>query len=172
MKLNIGCGKDVQEGYINIDLNSDDRRVLKLDLCKPLPFDTNSIDAILAIKVFEHLLNYQDTFNECMRVLKPNGLLVINVPCGPNGNPNHLRYIFEDSFDYLIGDHTGEYGFQFINGGQRSGVTEYKTVTRWSPIPFKYHLKKYLGLPQNWWAIAKARRFGKKNEIIQVIRKC
>ena len=45
-KLNIGCGNDYKEGWINIDNNSDDnieKFDLNWDLRNPLPFKDSSI---------------------------------------------------------------------------------------------------------------------------------
>ncbi len=56
MKLNLGCGEEVLDGWENYDLYSEDKRVKKLDLTKlPLPFEDNSVDAIRLFHVLEHL---------------------------------------------------------------------------------------------------------------------
>lgn len=79
--LNVGCGKDVREGFINIDLFSDDGRVVYMDIRK-LEFDDNSVDLILASDILEHFSHREidSILYEWARVLKPNGELIIRSP--------------------------------------------------------------------------------------------
>jgi len=81
MKLHLGCGPNIKEGYINIDAFVDDPRVVKADITQ-LPYPDNSADEILSEHVFEHV-GYQDEerlFRECYRVLKAGGRLVVETP--------------------------------------------------------------------------------------------
>lgn len=50
----------------------------KNNLNPPLPFEDNKFDALYSISVFTHLSKelQLDWFNECIRVLKPNGLFL------------------------------------------------------------------------------------------------
>ena len=79
--LNLGCGKDVRDGFINIDLFSDDPRVVYGDVRK-LDLPDNSVDLILASDILEHFSHRetQNILNEWARVLKPNGELIIRCP--------------------------------------------------------------------------------------------
>lgn len=79
--LNLGCGRDVREGFINIDLFSDDPRVVYGDVRK-LDLPDNSVDLILASDILEHFSHRetQKILNEWARVLKPNGELIIRCP--------------------------------------------------------------------------------------------
>jgi len=85
LKLNIGCGTDYKDGWINIDNNSD-HNITKLDLNwdlrNPLPFKDNSVDFIFNEHFFEHLTTdeAQITFKDLMRVLKPGGVMRIAMP--------------------------------------------------------------------------------------------
>jgi len=45
-----------------------------------LPFDTESIDAVISSSCFEHSQLFWVLFLELLRVLKPSGLLYLNVP--------------------------------------------------------------------------------------------
>lgn len=79
--LNLGCGKDIREGFINIDIFSDDDRVVFMDIRK-LELDDNSVDIILASDVLEHF-SHRETMNvlkEWIRVLKPGGEIIIRCP--------------------------------------------------------------------------------------------
>jgi glycosyltransferase involved in cell wall biosynthesis/ADP-heptose:LPS heptosyltransferase/2-polyprenyl-3-methyl-5-hydroxy-6-metoxy-1,4-benzoquinol methylase len=79
--LNLGCGRDVRDGFINIDLFSDDERVVRMDIRK-LQLDDNVADGILASDVLEHF-SHRETdiiLAEWARVLKPNGEIIIRCP--------------------------------------------------------------------------------------------
>ncbi len=79
--LNLGCGKDIRDGFINIDLFSDDPRVVYGDVRK-LELPDNSADLILASDILEHFSHRetQSILNEWARVLKPGGELIIRCP--------------------------------------------------------------------------------------------
>lgn len=83
MKLNLGCGGDKKQGYVNIDIRKEVKPDMVLDLEKtPYPFDDNSIDEILAKDVIEHFSfrNVERVVKEWHRILKPGGKLVIQTP--------------------------------------------------------------------------------------------
>jgi SAM-dependent methyltransferase len=52
----------------------------QLDLNQPLPFPPASFDLVYSIEVFEHLHRPYDTLQECHRVLRPGGSLVLSTP--------------------------------------------------------------------------------------------
>ncbi|MDF2433973.1 MAG: hypothetical protein JWP44_3604 [Mucilaginibacter sp.] len=81
MKLHLGCGKNVKEGYINIDKYVDLPGVENLDIFN-LPYSNNSVDEILAEHLIEHIrFNDEEKFwNECSRLLKADGKLIIETP--------------------------------------------------------------------------------------------
>ena len=82
MKLNLGCGTDWREGYINVDFNKDVKSDLIFDLNHlAYPFEDNSISEIIINHALEHLtISIPDFFKECYRILKPNGILHLEVP--------------------------------------------------------------------------------------------
>lgn len=82
IKLNLGCGKDIKEGYINIDVNNRDPRVIKCDIRQLPQFANDSIDEIYLSNVLEHLCSkdLQPTLKEWNRILKVNGKIIIIVP--------------------------------------------------------------------------------------------
>lgn len=85
IKLNIGCGTDYKEDWVNVDNNSDEnieRLDLNWDMRNPLPFEENSVDYVFNEHFLEHLTveEGQVVIKDLMRVLKPGGVLRIAVP--------------------------------------------------------------------------------------------
>ncbi|NBW21092.1 MAG: methyltransferase domain-containing protein [Caulobacteraceae bacterium] len=74
MKLNLGCGGNILQGWENHDSD--------LDISKPLPHEDNSIDFIFAEHVCEHLTTPDVVrfFMEAYRILKDGGTIRIAVP--------------------------------------------------------------------------------------------
>ena len=81
MKLNLGCGKDYKEGYINIDAYDKTLADKKMPVDN-LDYPSDSIEEIQAIQLIEHLGFYKTVYAlaEWFRVLKPNGTLIIETP--------------------------------------------------------------------------------------------
>ena len=84
IKLNLGCGDKILQGYINVDVASE-RAGKKPDVVsdiRKLTFDDNYADEILSVHVIEHFWRWEvyDTLKEWIRVLKPGGKLVIECP--------------------------------------------------------------------------------------------
>ena len=76
LKLNLGCGRQHQPGYINIDIQ--EPCDVQLDLRDLLPFEDNSVDEILSEDNVICLFSRQEWKNlkkEMVRVLKPGGKL-------------------------------------------------------------------------------------------------
>jgi predicted SAM-dependent methyltransferase len=94
MKLNLGCGGDYKEGYINVD--AFDKTVAdKIMHAYDLKFKDNIFDEISIIQLIEHLgiVGSIHCLSECFRVLKPGKKIIIETP--------DLRKAFEK---YLKGD--------------------------------------------------------------------
>lgn len=81
LKLNIGSGPKVKEGWVNIDL-LDHPEIYKFDLRFGLPFDDNSCTFVFNEHVLEHLEYVDGLFflKEAYRVLQPGGALKIILP--------------------------------------------------------------------------------------------
>jgi len=100
LKLNIGCGTSGIEGWVNIDnspsillsrlplgkriFHTPDwpRGVRRADVRKRIPFPDSSVLYIYSSHTFEHF-TYEESSavaRECLRVLKPGGILRIVVP--------------------------------------------------------------------------------------------
>lgn len=101
-KLQIGCGKNVLEGWLNTDLNYSEN-IAYLDAGTVFPLESNVLDCIYSEHLFEHLtINQQiNMLNEGMRVLKKGGIMRIAMPnvaflfniySNPN-TPVHIDYV-------------------------------------------------------------------------------
>jgi SAM-dependent methyltransferase len=80
-KLNLGCGEDYKEGYVNVDFHGHVNIDVQHDLNSiPYPFADNSFDHVLASHVLEHLDRPFVVMKELHRILKPGGTLIVKVP--------------------------------------------------------------------------------------------
>jgi predicted SAM-dependent methyltransferase len=85
VRLNLGCGKKIWEGFINCDFPGNWSGVkpdIQCDITK-LPFPDDYADEIHAIHVIEHFYRSKvvDVLKEWFRVLKPGGKIAIECPC-------------------------------------------------------------------------------------------
>lgn len=81
MKLNLGCGGEYKEGYINIDVFNS-TVADELMSATALKFADNSIEIIEARQLIEHLGFVESIYAlaEFFRVLEPKGILLIETP--------------------------------------------------------------------------------------------
>lgn len=92
MKLNVGCGKDVRPGYVNVDLHSAPDLDVQCDLSLlPWPWADGQAEEVMMLDFLEHFpyAKTDEMLVECWRVLEPGGKLIIQVPDG-----EHLGKIF------------------------------------------------------------------------------
>ena len=85
MKLQVGCSAVrgiYKEGWVNLDIKEHRGVDIIADASEHIPLDTNSVDEIHCIHVLEHLTRdkYNPMLREMCRVLKPGGIICIEVP--------------------------------------------------------------------------------------------
>ena len=80
--INLACGQTFHSNWINLDQSASSEEVKFHDLRTPLPFPDNYADAIYCSHFLEHLdVKKADKFLcECLRCLKPGGVLRVVVP--------------------------------------------------------------------------------------------
>lgn len=81
VRLNIGCGEWIQDGWTNVDQAPFDGVDLVATV-PPIPYADGSVDEIAAIHFLEHLDHPTgaEFLKECFRVLRPGGRLGVVVP--------------------------------------------------------------------------------------------
>src|SRR5260221_267479 len=102
MKLNLGCGQNHLEGYVNIDKAPRAKPDVLHDLEEfPWPFEDSSIEEVVLNHVLEHLGADPDVFIavfiELYRICKKGALVRIAVPDPRHdhfyGDPTHVRAV-------------------------------------------------------------------------------
>jgi hypothetical protein len=93
MKLNLGCGNQILDGWVNVDKFGQPDQILDLETF-PWPWDDNSADEILLSHVLEHLGQRPDIFiaimRELYRVCRDGATLHIRVP-----HPRHDTFLID-----------------------------------------------------------------------------
>jgi glycosyltransferase involved in cell wall biosynthesis len=120
LKLNLGCGRDYKEGFVNVDIRDGVGADLVHDIAKPFSFSSGSVSKIIAQDVFEHLTVEEQSslLSEIYRLLAKGGKLSVRIP-----NNEDIWNRFSDDPDarnlFLFGD-TSESG---VWGSHKSGHT-------------------------------------------------
>lgn len=78
-KLNLGAGKNILKGYVNLDIIQGGDVVHNLEII-PYPFKDNTFDEVVIFHVLEHIENQIGLFNELNRICKNNAVIKIVVP--------------------------------------------------------------------------------------------
>jgi predicted SAM-dependent methyltransferase len=94
LRLHLGCGFHPIDGWVNLDLFGA-RADIYWDLRRGIPYPDAAADAVFHEHLLEHL-PYRTGFAftlECLRVLKPGGVLRIAVPSASMGID---RYVHDD----------------------------------------------------------------------------
>lgn len=108
-RLNVGCGRNILENWLNLDSAALPGVDLVADLEKlretriELPDD--SVSEFLLSHVIEHVYDSLGLMQELWRVAMPGAVAVIRVPHGGNDDawedPTHVRAYFAKSFGFF-----------------------------------------------------------------------
>lgn len=85
MRLNLGCGDKILEGYVNVDVapsRAGRRPDVLCDLHSLTPFEDRTADEILSVHVVEHFWRWEvvGVLREWVRVLKPGAKMMLECP--------------------------------------------------------------------------------------------
>lgn len=155
MKVNLGCGHDKREGWVNIDGRADAHPDIVADLEKKLPLKNDSADEILLRHVLEHVRDPLALIDECHRVLKKGGKLEVITPHVSQfqsvGELDHKRAgLSVFSFHYTTDLHAGKRDYY---SKARFHIKRVKIVTHplvqifadLSPIKYEHYLSRFFG---------------------------
>lgn len=103
-RLNIGCGKDYREGWLNFDMNREVKADVYADMSEGLPFRDNSIAEVVLDNVLEHVPRerFFGFLEELHRVCRHDARIEIYVPHYSSmyafKHPAHYMYFGVGSF--------------------------------------------------------------------------
>ena len=105
-KLNLGCGYEILEGYINADLKPLAGISVACDLSNfPWPFKDEAFDEVRGKDILEHLPDTVKVMEEVYRITKPGGKVFFSVPywnCWEAiTDPTHIRQFNEFTFEFF-----------------------------------------------------------------------
>lgn len=107
IKLNLGCGFQKLEGFVNVDISDIAEPDVKHDLMQfPWPFETGSVDHIVAKDILEHVGNSSDDFiaviKEMYRVSANGAAWEVQFPHHRSDlaydDPTHIRRLTQTTF--------------------------------------------------------------------------
>jgi SAM-dependent methyltransferase len=108
-RLNVGCGRNIIPGWINLDaaaLPGVDI-VADLETCRdrPLPIESDSVDEFLLSHVLEHIRDSLALMQDLHRIAKAGATAVVRSPYGSSDDAwedqTHIRAYFIQSFGYF-----------------------------------------------------------------------
>ena len=105
-KLNLGCGHQIKEDWINHDILPLPGVNVVYDLrIFPWPFEDQQFEEIYADNVLEHLPDTIKTLEEIYRISKPGATIFIGVPFWNSyeawGDPTHVKFFSEEIFEFF-----------------------------------------------------------------------
>jgi len=121
-KMNVGCGRNSIEGWINVDSAQLPGVNIVADLedvrRNPIAMPDNSVEHFLLSHVIEHIQNSLNLMEELWRLAVPGATAEIRVPHGGSDDawedPTHVRPYFMESFGYFSQPFYGraDYGYR------------------------------------------------------------
>ena len=123
------------------------------DANKKFPLEDNSYDVVISRETIEHLYEDVDFLNECYRVLKKDGTLIITTP-NLTSLKNRILMLFGFNPRYAIADHHYQvYTFPLLRRlYQRSKFKKSKTKFGGNFIIYSSGREKILGTLFEKWA--------------------
>ena len=147
--LQLGCGIRPIEGATNHDRTKHDEWVdIAHDLdVLPWPFADGEFEKVIALDVMEHLrLDIQVWLDECWRILKSGGMLVLRLPAWDNPvsyrDPTHRKVFHPETFDYWCKEKQLHKDYGYFYFGESGKWWTLETVERTNGGDLGYVLRK------------------------------
>ncbi|MGZ9033540.1 MAG: class I SAM-dependent methyltransferase [Rhodospirillales bacterium] len=96
--LNVGCGSKYHVDWTNIDMKSSSAHVQAHNLLQGFPYRSDCFEAVYHSQVLEHFPREKAPgfLGECLRVLKPRGIIRVVVPDLENIAKEYLGHLAEN----------------------------------------------------------------------------
>lgn len=108
IKVELGCGKTKNEGYIGIDRFPLPGVDIVADLNDKIPMEDNSVDVLFACHSLEHFEDLSHIMEEIYRVCKPEAIIHILAPYYNTttnlANHYHVQVFNEETFRFFCAD--------------------------------------------------------------------
>lgn len=108
-RLNLGCGHDHRDGFVNADIRGEVDPDIVVDLNDiPWPWDDDSVNNTVMIDTLEHLDDVVAVMDELHRITMDDGVVTIRVPHYEDENayidPTHQHLFAPDSIRFFLRD--------------------------------------------------------------------
>lgn len=155
--LDLGCGEMPYrewmlrfcKTYTGIDWSSTPHKLradVVADLNRPIPLEADIADTIVSISTLEHLNNPANLLNESYRLLRPGGVLVLQVP--------FMWHVHEAPFDYF---RFTQYGLRKLAEDANFSQIEIRIMSGvWTTVALKvnYQIRRLVRGPTAYRIIA------------------
>jgi SAM-dependent methyltransferase len=133
--LNVGCGRDRRDGFVNVDIS----QLPEVDVVatlgdERLPFPDDTFSVALCRDVLEHV-EIVPALRELHRVMAPGGVVVISAVHFTSRNlyvdPTHVRGFSVRTFDFFVqgaGTADRSYYFDFSYGEAVEATIQFMTL--------------------------------------------
>jgi len=129
VRLNLGCGRDIRPGWVNVDtvpLPGVDVAT-DFDHDPSLPFADGTVGYSEGAHVIEHLRDPLPFMAELWRVTRPGGTAVFRCPYGATDDadedPTHVRRMFPGSWGYFSQPYYWRASYQYEGDWQLTDLT-------------------------------------------------
>jgi SAM-dependent methyltransferase len=145
--VGVGTGRDyyylgLENEVVALDLVPQDTvpEVVLADFADELPFPDASFDAIVVADVLEHVFDDRAALLNCRRVLKDDGVFVLNVPYGDDIGDHHVRVYTRSTLHRLL----RSVGFDVEREVERGPIAHLDRYIGWRALFHGFHLVR-------WW---------------------
>jgi predicted SAM-dependent methyltransferase len=108
MKLNVGCGPCLQDGFIGMDSDPESKATIICDANQIWPIENDSVEEIYSTHFLEHIRDVQHVLNEMHRICINGAKIFIAVPVMETVANGHIqcftpgyfhKFVDQDKFD-------------------------------------------------------------------------